>query len=59
MFFIIISAPHVSGGISAHHQELKNSMCSLGYSHAFLLSTSGREQEIMTIPKAEYSVLSS
>jgi hypothetical protein len=22
MFFIIISAPHVSGGFSAHHQEL-------------------------------------
>jgi hypothetical protein len=22
MFFIIISAPHVSGSISAHHQEL-------------------------------------
>jgi hypothetical protein len=24
MFFIIISALHVSGGFSAHHQELRN-----------------------------------
>jgi hypothetical protein len=41
MFVIIISALHVSGGISTHHQELKNCMCSLGYCHAFLLSTAG------------------
>jgi hypothetical protein len=41
MFFIIISALRVSGGFSAHHQELKNYMCSLGYCHAFLLSTAG------------------
>jgi hypothetical protein len=39
MFFVIISALHVSGGFSAHHQELKKCMCSLGYCHAFLLST--------------------
>jgi len=41
MFFIIISALHVSGGFSAHHQELINCMCGLGYCHAFLLSTAG------------------
>jgi hypothetical protein len=37
MFFIIISAIHLSGGISAHHQELIKR--SIGYCHAFLLST--------------------
>ena len=67
VFFIIISALHVSGGFFAHHQEL--CMCSLGYSHAFLLSTAGvdgleqtihtssRQQESMTIPKATHTVL--
>jgi hypothetical protein len=69
MFFIIISALHVSGGFSTHHQELKNCMCSLGYCHAFLMSTvgvdvleqpihtSGRQQESMTVPKAAHTVL--
>jgi hypothetical protein len=67
MFFIIISALHVSGGISANHQELIKLYCSLGYCHTFLLSTagvdglgrqfqtihtSGRQQESMTTPKA-------
>jgi hypothetical protein len=39
MFFIIINALHVSGGFSAHHQELRNCICSLGYCHDLLLST--------------------
>ena len=39
MFFITISALHVSGDFSAHHQELKTCVCSLRYCHAFLLST--------------------
>jgi hypothetical protein len=30
MLFIIISAVHVSGGFSAHHQELKNFCVALG-----------------------------
>jgi hypothetical protein len=38
VFFIIISAVHVLGGFSAHHQELIK-LCSLEYCHAFLLST--------------------
>ena len=41
MFFIIISALHVSDGISAHHQELIKLYVRLGYCHAFLLSTAG------------------
>ena len=31
IFFIIVSALHVSSGFSAHHQELKNCTCSVGY----------------------------
>jgi hypothetical protein len=30
MFFIVISDLHVSSGFSAHHQELKNCICSIG-----------------------------
>jgi len=41
IFFIIISALHVSVGFSAHHQELKKLYVQLGYCHAFLLSTAG------------------
>jgi hypothetical protein len=41
MFFIIISALHVSGGFSAHHQELIKMHVQLWYCHAFLLSTAG------------------
>jgi hypothetical protein len=31
MFFIVVSALHVSSGFSAHHQELKNCTCSIVY----------------------------
>jgi len=31
IFFIIVNALHVSGGFSAHHQELKNSTHSIWY----------------------------
>jgi hypothetical protein len=30
-FYIIVNALHVSGGFSAHHQELKNCAHSIGY----------------------------
>jgi hypothetical protein len=33
IFFIIVNALHVSGGFSAHHQELKNCTHSIGYVH--------------------------
>jgi len=52
MFFIIISALHVSGGISAHHQELIKLCAAFQHIH-----TSGRQQESMTIPKAAHKVL--
>jgi len=60
-FFIIISTLHVSGGFSAHHQELIKL-----YVQPWVLScfpavypnhTSGRQQESMTIPKAAHTVL--
>jgi hypothetical protein len=62
MFFIIISAVHVSGGFSAHHQELIKL-----YMQPWVLSClravyrwcgwGGTEQEGMTIPKAAYTIL--
>jgi hypothetical protein len=30
VFFIVVSALHVSSGISSHHQELKKCICSIG-----------------------------
>jgi hypothetical protein len=33
IFFITVNALHVSGGFSAHHQELKNCTHSIGYVH--------------------------
>jgi hypothetical protein len=69
MFFIIISAIHVSGGFSAHHQELIKL-----YVHSWVLSCfpavyrwcgwggmfsllSSRQQENMTTPKAAHTVV--
>jgi len=31
VFFIVVSALHVSSSFSAHHQEPKNCTCSIGY----------------------------
>jgi hypothetical protein len=36
IFFIIVNALHVSGGFSAHHQELKNCTHSIGYMPSLL-----------------------
>ena len=41
VFFILISALHVSVGFSAHHQELIKLYVQPRYCHAFLLSTAG------------------
>jgi hypothetical protein len=37
IFFIIVNALHVSGGFSAHHQELKNCTQSIWYVPGLLL----------------------
>jgi hypothetical protein len=39
IFFIIINALHVSGGFSAHHQELKNCTHSIWYVAGLLAAT--------------------
>jgi L-asparagine transporter-like permease len=39
IFFIIVNAVYVSGGFSAHHQELKNCTHSIGYMPSFLAAT--------------------
>ena len=39
IFFIIVNALHVSGGFSAHNQELKNYTLSIGYVASLLAAT--------------------
>jgi hypothetical protein len=62
IFFIIISALHVSGGFSGHHQKLIKlyvQPCVLSCFPGVYqpIHTSGRQQESMTIPKAAHTVL--
>jgi hypothetical protein len=39
IFFIAVNALHVSGGFSAHHQELKNCIHYIGYMSSLLAAT--------------------
>jgi hypothetical protein len=39
IFFIIVNALHVSGGFSAHHQELKNCTHRIWYVPGLLAAT--------------------
>jgi hypothetical protein len=39
IFFITVNAVHVSGGFSAHHQELKNCPHSIWYMSSLLDAT--------------------
>jgi len=39
VFFIVVNALHVSGGFSAHHQELKNCTQSVRYMSSLLAAT--------------------
>ena len=39
IFFITVNALHVSGGFSAHHQELKSCAHSIGYMSSLLAAT--------------------
>jgi len=41
IFFITVNALHVSGGFSAHHQELKKCTHSIGYMPGLLVATAG------------------
>jgi len=44
MFSVIVNALHVSGGFSAHHQELKNCTHSIGYMSSLLAATASSKQ---------------
>jgi hypothetical protein len=58
VFFIIVNALHVSGGSSAHHQELKNYTHSIWYLPALLAATaSGSSKQAWHIPDAVCTVL--
>jgi len=58
MFFIIVNALHVSGGFSAHHQELKNCTHSIWYISSLLAATaSGSSKQAWHIPDAVCTVL--
>jgi len=39
IFFIIVNAVHVSGGLPAYHQELKNCTHGIGYMSSLLAAT--------------------
>ena len=51
IFFIIVNALHVSGGFSAHHQELKNRTHSIGL-ELELTHASGSSKQACHIPDA-------
>ena len=45
IFFIVVSALPVSSGFSAHHQELKNCTCSIGYLSSLFGATADNNKE--------------
>jgi hypothetical protein len=69
IFFIIINALHVSGGFSAHHQELRNYTPSIWYVPGVLAATarlveleqlsqpSGNSKQAWHVPDAVCTVL--
>jgi hypothetical protein len=44
IFFIIVTALHVSGVFSSHHQELKNRIHSIWYVPGLLAATTNKKQ---------------
>jgi len=58
VFFITVNALHVSGGFSAHHQELKNRSHSIWYVPCLLAATAGSSsKQAWHIPDAVGTVL--
>ena len=58
IFFIIFNAVQVSGGFSAHHQELKNCTHSIWYVPGLLTAAaSGTSKQAWHIPDAVCTVL--
>ena len=57
IFFINVSALHVSGGFSPHHQELQNCTHSMGYMPSLLAATArGSSKQVWHIPFAACTV---
>jgi hypothetical protein len=60
IFFITVDALHVSGGFSAHHQELKNCTHSIGYMSSLLATTASvgelEQLELETIDCSKCSI---
>ena len=48
IFFITVSALHVSGGFSAHNQELKNFTHRIGYMPSLLAATASVDELELT-----------
>jgi len=48
IFFITVNAVHVTGGFSAHHQELKNCTHSIGYMPRMLAATASVDELELT-----------
>jgi hypothetical protein len=63
MFFIVVSAVHVSSGFSSHHQELKNCTCSIGTCQTCVLfrlnQASGNNTQVLQTPMLHIQFLSS
>jgi hypothetical protein len=58
IFFITVNALYVSGGFSAHHQELKNCTHSIWYVLSLLAATaSGSSKQAWHVPDAVCTVL--
>jgi hypothetical protein len=58
IFFITVDALHVSGGFSAHHQELQNCIHSIWYTPGLLAATaSGDNKQACHVPDCVYTVL--
>jgi len=52
IFFVTVNALHVSGGFSAHHQELNNCKHSFRYMSSLLAATASvGELEVPTHPR--------
>jgi hypothetical protein len=59
IFFITVNALHVSGGFSAHHQELKTVHTASGMSSLLAANASRSSKQAWHVPDAVCTVLSS
>ena len=60
MFFITVNALHVSGGFSAHHQELKDCTHSIWYMPSLFAATaSGTVCTVLNLPIGRFKTANS